>query len=559
MAERGRPESEHFPSGSSSPADPRVTTDALSISKSSADMVTSPHQLDKANQGPNGAGSLPTDAQNGAKQQPLRVGAHSAESTPDHPAVRNAGRPHSMAEPHSGMEALLEGTLNHHHHQHYQHQLHQHHHQHYGAPCCGDRGLGSSGSHRDLSGHRLAPGALPVQRSHSDSLQALRESPVPHPHPHCESAASPLHPAHLAHDAHFCGTQPCPGLVCKQSLQLQPSGSLTTSARGPSPTAQLQLQPQHGCVPAVPSNTPSERAAESWHPHYEEAAAAAAYCGPYGVPMVPGAMDETLAAYCHHQPISAAVQLLPVAGQRGLPGAEAQMLALPRLISSISETGLDAKRVLRCCNLDCTWPNAPALHHAGSQPHVGDEAHHLLMTTAAAAAVVVATRDAGTMTSRTELRDVGVQAEQVAKTPPPRHMYPEVCLADDGAVNGAPAAGKSGGGGGGAAQSKSPVKEVKWDAEGMTWEVYGASVDPEELGVAIQKHLELQIKETASRAAKLSRQNTSASQGTAGTGTGTGAGSDSTVRRRKRGGLMGSLRGSLRGPGCCTRATNAVD
>ncbi|KAI4812928.1 hypothetical protein KUCAC02_024290 [Chaenocephalus aceratus] len=64
--------------------------------------------------------------------------------------------------------------------------------------------------------------------------------------------------------------------------------------------------------------------------------------------------------------------------------------------------------------------------------------------------------------------------------------------------------------GGGAA--KSPVKEVKWDAEGMTWEVYGASVDPEELGLAIQKHLELQIKETASHAAKLSRQNTSTSQ-----------------------------------------------
>ncbi|CAF94536.1 unnamed protein product, partial [Tetraodon nigroviridis] len=41
----------------------------------------------------------------------------------------------------------------------------------------------------------------------------------------------------------------------------------------------------------------------------------------------------------------------------------------------------------------------------------------------------------------------------------------------------------------------SPVKEVKWDAEGMTWEVYGASVDPEELGLAIQRHLELQIRE----------------------------------------------------------------
>ena len=358
-------------------------------------------------------------------------------------------------------------------------------------------------------------------------LQTLRESPVPHLH--CETtAAATASPSHLvpAGLEHYHGPPPCHALVCQQAMQPQQSASLTASPRGPSPTPQLQPQALHGCVPAVPSNSPM-------------------CCGPYGLAVVPpGAMEETLAAYCHHQPIPAHVQMLP---PRGLPGgAEAQMLALPRLISSLSETGLDAKRMLRCCNLDCGWSNVQALH---SQPHVGNEGWVNANTTTTT--TTVATRDMGTMTSRLELRDVGVQAEQALETPPP-HMFPEVCLADDGA-NGAaagaaaraPPTGKKN-----RASLKSPIKEVKWDAEGMTWEVYGASVDPEELGTAIQKHLELQIKETVSRAAKLTRQNTNASQGAA---------SSESARGRKRKGLMESLRGSLRGPGCCTHATTAVE
>ncbi|MBN3270629.1 GRIN1 protein, partial [Polyodon spathula] len=40
-----------------------------------------------------------------------------------------------------------------------------------------------------------------------------------------------------------------------------------------------------------------------------------------------------------------------------------------------------------------------------------------------------------------------------------------------------------------------PVREVRWDEKGMTWEVYGASMEVEVLGMAIQKHLEKQIEE----------------------------------------------------------------
>nr|XP_003467520.1 G protein-regulated inducer of neurite outgrowth 3 [Cavia porcellus]XP_013005554.1 G protein-regulated inducer of neurite outgrowth 3 [Cavia porcellus] len=39
------------------------------------------------------------------------------------------------------------------------------------------------------------------------------------------------------------------------------------------------------------------------------------------------------------------------------------------------------------------------------------------------------------------------------------------------------------------------VRDVVWDEQGMTWEVYGASLDPESLGIAIQNHLQRQIKE----------------------------------------------------------------
>nr|XP_003924060.2 G protein-regulated inducer of neurite outgrowth 3 [Saimiri boliviensis boliviensis] len=43
-------------------------------------------------------------------------------------------------------------------------------------------------------------------------------------------------------------------------------------------------------------------------------------------------------------------------------------------------------------------------------------------------------------------------------------------------------------------QSKG-VRDVVWDEQGMTWEVYGASLDAESLGIAIQNHLQRQIRE----------------------------------------------------------------
>ncbi|XP_070976248.1 uncharacterized protein [Oncorhynchus clarkii lewisi] len=41
---------------------------------------------------------------------------------------------------------------------------------------------------------------------------------------------------------------------------------------------------------------------------------------------------------------------------------------------------------------------------------------------------------------------------------------------------------------------RSSMKQVQWDEDGMTWDVYGASLDPEELSSAIQKHLQLKTR-----------------------------------------------------------------
>ncbi|KAK2824862.1 hypothetical protein Q7C36_018789 [Tachysurus vachellii] len=44
-----------------------------------------------------------------------------------------------------------------------------------------------------------------------------------------------------------------------------------------------------------------------------------------------------------------------------------------------------------------------------------------------------------------------------------------------------------------------PLPEVAWDEQGMTWEVYGAAVDMESLGFAIQNHLQHKIQEHEQR------------------------------------------------------------
>ncbi|KAM6956618.1 uncharacterized protein FYW47_012569 [Aplochiton taeniatus] len=313
----------------------------------------------------------------------------------------------------------------------------------------------------------------------------------------------------------------------KQAMQLQQCNVVTTTCCGGSGAggSPMQQQLHGGCGQMRGPGSTAGEARRRHHPQCGEAVC-------YGAFVHPGPAEDTFAAYCHPQPIPAPGQLVV----SRLPPPSANHLSLPRLISSVSETGLDAKRMTSCCNYSCSWasplaPGGEAQRQACCGGNVGR----------------VATRDAGTMTCGKELRDVGVQTAHQA-APKPAHVYPQVCLAE-GTRNGTgdqrrPAEGDRSGGVDEGGSQKLSVREVKWDAEGMTWEVYGASVDPEELGLAIQKHLELQIRETASRAAKLSRQDTTTSRQSSQAG-----------GRRKRSGVMGSLRG----PACCARSTSAVD
>ncbi|XP_028420702.1 mucin-5AC [Perca flavescens] len=80
-------------------------------------------------------------------------------------------------------------------------------------------------------------------------------------------------------------------------------------------------------------------------------------------------------------------------------------------------------------------------------------------------------------------------------------------------------------------------QEVAWDQQGRTWEVYGASVDLESLGTAIQSHLESKIREQEKHIRTLRKS-------TCSDGSLTGY-----KRKKRRGGILG----------CCRKTPNVTD
>ncbi|XP_035415572.1 G protein-regulated inducer of neurite outgrowth 1 [Cygnus atratus] len=117
----------------------------------------------------------------------------------------------------------------------------------------------------------------------------------------------------------------------------------------------------------------------------------------------------------------------------------------------------------------------------------------------------------------------------VAKSP--QASYPEVHV--KGAVEEAP----------------EPIREVSWDEKGMTWEVYGASMEVEVLGMAIQKHLEKQIEEHG-RQVVMTPQSTRASSVK-------GAPRKSEAKRQPS--VFRALLQNVRRPRCCSRAGPAME
>ncbi|KAJ3609992.1 hypothetical protein NHX12_022086 [Muraenolepis orangiensis] len=416
--------------------------------------------------------------------------------------------------------------------------------------------------------HSLPPASLPVQRSPSETAEVEMCGHAPRVE---VCGHVPQGSAHHAQKA-----QGQVEVTCKPSPQLQRCNILAPVYR---PAQLIQGGPVHMCT--TRSGDASEdcvvmenhhRHLHHHHQHHQQCEGPIHY-GSYANHAV--LEDGCFTTCCHARPLLAPAPPPPCVADAeapcqypaGVPShPESSLLALPRLVSSVSETGLDTKRLLGCCGLNCSWvgPYAPPggfhgwteeCHRAASRP-ISPVGVANLRTAAAI-------KDAGTMTAKPQVREVGVQTSGL---PAPPHVFPQVCLVEETASGAAGAHREGGEGGPGGVRArdakpgslkssslKSPVKEVKWDAEGMTWEVYGASVDPEELGLAIQRHLELQIKETASRAAKLSRQGTATSRHSC-AGAGPGPGGKSCAKKRGRVTL-----GPFRPPACCARTTTAVD
>ncbi|XP_029949212.1 G protein-regulated inducer of neurite outgrowth 3 [Salarias fasciatus] len=94
-------------------------------------------------------------------------------------------------------------------------------------------------------------------------------------------------------------------------------------------------------------------------------------------------------------------------------------------------------------------------------------------------------------------------------------------------------------------QKGKSVHDVVWDEQGMTWEVYGASVDPESLGFAIQSHLQCKIKEQERKLIAQTSFRKSIS--------GSGSPQHGRKNKRRQQNIFRSMLQNVRRPNCCVR------
>ncbi|XP_053713051.1 G protein-regulated inducer of neurite outgrowth 3 [Synchiropus splendidus] len=94
-------------------------------------------------------------------------------------------------------------------------------------------------------------------------------------------------------------------------------------------------------------------------------------------------------------------------------------------------------------------------------------------------------------------------------------------------------------------QKEKSIHDVVWDEQGMTWEVYGASVDPESLGFAIQSHLQCKIKEQERKLIAQVSFRKSFSGAT--------SPKNSKKSKRRHQNIFRSMFQNLRRPDCCAR------
>lgn len=153
-------------------------------------------------------------------------------------------------------------------------------------------------------------------------------------------------------------------------------------------------------------------------------------------------------------------------------------------------------------------------------------------------------RDAGLQVSlgAAETRSVatGPMTPQAAAPPAGPPVFPEVRVRPGSVLAAAMAP----------QEAAEPVRDVSWDEKGMTWEVYGASMEVEVLGMAIQKHLERQIEEHGRQGAPAPPPAVRAGPGRAGSVR--TAPAEGAAKRPP--GLFRALLQSVRRPRCCSRA-----
>ncbi|XP_041790424.1 G protein-regulated inducer of neurite outgrowth 3 [Chelmon rostratus] len=89
------------------------------------------------------------------------------------------------------------------------------------------------------------------------------------------------------------------------------------------------------------------------------------------------------------------------------------------------------------------------------------------------------------------------------------------------------------------------IHDVVWDEQGMTWEVYGASVDPESLGFAIQSHLQCKIKEQERKLIVRTSLRKSVS--------GVDSPQHGRKNKRRQPNIFRSMLQNVRRPNCCVR------
>ncbi|XP_010886640.3 G protein-regulated inducer of neurite outgrowth 3 [Esox lucius] len=102
-------------------------------------------------------------------------------------------------------------------------------------------------------------------------------------------------------------------------------------------------------------------------------------------------------------------------------------------------------------------------------------------------------------------------------------------------------------------KAEKSIHDVVWDEQGMTWEVYGASVDPESLGFAIQSHLQCKIKEQEKKIVTRSSLRKSVTPDSP------AAAANSRKTERRHHSILRAMLRNARRPKCCARpAPSAV-